>query len=376
MKDSGDRPPQTPVLEAGTKNFPPVVDSKRRIGRRMRWTVTLVPLALILITASTRYLMHPGAFDIFVSAPGSLSWHEMSSKGLLWKPHKRHEGHERRQLSTTPTSSGTSTGTPTTTTSPTAAANAPVPTIPSTAPTLPTPFPQPYDSDLTQNFSSITCFNFFANMTAAQPFRTCRALSFLADSSNDFIDAQTNLTLLNSIIWGTCNTNTAKDQCISNMAWFADALQTACTQDLQDQNQLAVGALQDLRAYSLFREVGCLTDPTANTYCYMNAVRSSDPSDLYFYGLPLGIALPKSTKPSCSACTRSLMSTYSAALSDPAQAAVLTGLKKTYADSAALAVAQCGSGYADTTLDSGAASALLHGRSWLTALILLLGVLL
>lgn len=54
---------------------------------------------------------------------------------------------------------------------------------------------------------------------------------------------QTNLTLLNSVIWGTCNTPTPYEQCKSNMAWFATTIQTACSQELRDGNAMAVDAL-------------------------------------------------------------------------------------------------------------------------------------
>jgi len=60
------------------------------------------------------------------------------------------------------------------------------------------------------------------------------------------------------------------------------------------------------------------------------------------------------------------MGTYAAALGDPAQAAGLTGLKKTYTDAANLAVAQCGSGYAAAAAINGAVSALRRGLSWWT----------
>jgi len=160
------------------------------------------------------------------------------------------------------------------------------------------------------------------------------------------------------------------------MGWFAAALKTACAQDLKDQNAMAVTTLTDLQAYSVVREAGCLTDPTTNTYCYLNAVRNSSPSDLYFYGLPIGKKVPKTTTPSCSACTRSVMGTYSAALEDPAKAADLTGLKKTYTEAAQLATSTCGNGYATAVAVNGAAPALGTGYLGWTAVVVLLSILL
>ncbi|KAG6811294.1 hypothetical protein H0H92_008090 [Tricholoma furcatifolium] len=386
-----DSNPQTPVLEAGTQNFPPVVPQKRQIARRLWWTVMIVPLVLVFITASTRFLVHPSAIDLLSSSSGSLSWHQISSEGRTWQPHKRHEELAQRQVSSSSVSPVVST--PTTTTSSTAsssssssststvAANTPVPTVPSSPPTPPTPFPQPFDSSLTTNFSSLSCFNFFTNMTATLPFRSCRPLSLLLDSSDGFNSAETNLTLLNSIMWGTCNTDISQDQCISNMGWFAETLQSSCTADLQAQNEVAVSALRvpkntqgahdtDLRAYALMRQIGCLSDPTANTYCFLDAVHNTSPSDLYFYDLYQGLTLPNTTTLSCSACTRSVMSAYASALEDPTQAAVLTGLSETYSSAAKIAVTQCGSGYATTSANATPRGVLL-GRSWWTASALL-----
>ena len=63
----------------------------------------------------------------------------------------------------------------------------PVPTIPATPPVLPTPFPQPLDQTLNQNYSTVSCQNFFTNMTQSPAFRSCRAFSLLSQSSNAFI---------------------------------------------------------------------------------------------------------------------------------------------------------------------------------------------
>ncbi|RDB29718.1 hypothetical protein Hypma_013965 [Hypsizygus marmoreus] len=338
---------------------------KRQIGRRTtRWAMLLVPLVVIFITVSTQYLTGPVAFDAFAKPPEPMSWEKLTMHGHGWTHHKREPAPAPQLASLTSTSTS---GAPT----PTTTNATPVPTVPSSPPDLPTPFPQPFDADITQNFSSISCFNFFSNMTNTPAFRTCRPLSLLLESSNTFIEAQNNLTLLNSLMWGTCNTNTAKDQCVSNMNWFADALQSACAQDIKDRNTMTLTTLTALQAYSVTRDAGCITDPTTNTYCYVNAVRNTNPSDSYFYQMPLGIGVPKTATPLCSACTRSVMGIYAAALEDPAQAPTLTGLKKTYSPAADLAVQQCGAGYAQVTTSGGVS--MLRGLSgWTGALAVLL----
>jgi len=186
-------------------------------------------------------------------------------------------------------------------------------------------------------------------MTGSAPFRSCRALSFLSQSSDQFLDAQTNVTLLNNLIWGTCNTNTNVDQCTSNMGWFASELQNQCAQDLKDGNDRVVSSLTALQSYALVRTTGCLTDPTSNTYCYLDAAHNSNPADLYFYNLPLGIPLPtdgKGLSLLCSACTKSVMNTYASALQDGSQKANLGALAKTYPAAASLANTQCGTSFA------------------------------
>jgi outer membrane receptor for monomeric catechols len=145
------------------------------------------------------------------------------------------------------------------------------------------------------------------------------------------------------------------------MSWFTSALQSACQKDLSDLNTNAVNTLQALQAYSLMFDTGCVVDPTTNSYCYVSAAVNSNPSDLYFYQLPLGTNLANMTTISCSACTKTLMSLYDSALTGSA-ASTLTGLQKTYGNSAALADAQCGDGYA-RQLNAGRAMGLHMGMA-------------
>ena len=99
-------------------------------------------------------------------------------------------------------------------------------------------------------------------------------------------------------------------------------------------------------------DTACLADPTTNAYCYLSAVRNTNPSDLYFYSLPLGIPLPSTATPSCSACSKSVMGIYATALQDPSQATLLTGLRSSYKASAQIAAQFCGSAFALTSISA------------------------
>jgi hypothetical protein len=55
--------------------------------------------------------------------------------------------------------------------------------------------------------------------------------------------AQSNLTELNIDVWGTCNTDVDADQCAANMGWFESQLQTACSQETRENNQMVLQAL-------------------------------------------------------------------------------------------------------------------------------------
>lgn len=184
---------------------------KRKTARRTRWTILLIPLALVIITLSTRYISHPALFDVLSPEYSSGIWHEL----LDWRPHDDiHAPHLRRApepapqgLSAEPTStvisfpgqstqSGSSTSVSSSASASVSASSTPsttsasstIPTIPATPPVLPTPFPQPFSSLGSSNFATESCYIFFQNMSDTDPFRTCRPFSLLVQSSADFIN--------------------------------------------------------------------------------------------------------------------------------------------------------------------------------------------
>jgi hypothetical protein len=156
------------------------------------------------------------------------------------------------------------------------------------------------------------------------------------------------------------------------MAGFAAQLEVSCKEDLGDRNSIAVGSLRALKAFTLMATTSCLADPSTNTYCYVKAVFSQNPSDLYFYQLPFGIKLPNNTAPTCSACTKTMMGLYAWALGNETKGE-LSGLETTYQSAANLAVGKCGDGYApiQVTNVSGAARS---GSGMVLVLILVAGL--
>lgn len=236
-----------------------------------------------------------------------------------------------------------------------------VPTVPSTPPNLPTPFPQPFDSDLGQNFSTQSCFDFLVNMTNTQPFRSCRPFGMLVDGSTGFADASRSPSTLNAVVWGTCNTNIPYADCIDNVDWFSDNLQTSCAQELSERNTRVMNVLAALQSYPLYHKLGCLIDPASNTYCYVNAVQNTNPADVYLYGLGLGTHFPQvgQANPTCSACSRQILAIYAGAAGNGTGVdklllgnMALEDLQDTYPPAAKIWANSCGSTFAQTTISA------------------------
>ena len=111
---------------------------KKRLGRRIRWTVVLVPFLLVFIGLSTRYLSHPAALDVLSSR--SSSWASLSD----WTPHKRHAFPDPAPAETSPaTTIGSSSVTGTSLTLASASLVAAVPATSTSTASAPWYTPQP-----------------------------------------------------------------------------------------------------------------------------------------------------------------------------------------------------------------------------------------
>jgi len=247
-----------------------------------------------------------------------------------------------------------------------------VPTIP-TNPPLPTPFPQPFDTTLSNNFSTQACSDFYTNMTLSLQFRQCRPFGLLTEYSSQFIDAQINVTSLNNMVWGTCNTVLDGSTCATNMDRFASSLETQCATELTQRNLFVAKTLQGLRLYGVSRKAGCQSNPATNIYCYTQAATLPDPSDLYFYQVQFGLNIPNNTKPSCSSCTKSLMNLYVSAISGGEGLKdddVRSSLAHAYTNAARIAGGVCGDGFVQSlAIDGSPGLSLSISSLWFALLI-------
>ncbi|KLO19394.1 hypothetical protein SCHPADRAFT_818271 [Schizopora paradoxa] len=341
---------------------------KRAIGRRIRWIVVLVPAFFVLVALSTHFASSCTHFSTPSVFANLETWqhHDNASSVAIRKrsPSPQSQG---LTLSNTVSTTGSSLSTnPSgTSNSPTSTSSVPqtsqtIPPAPaaSNPPVLPTPFPQPFDSvGATTNLSTSSCQAFFQNMTQADDFRKCRPLSLLLQFGSAFIEAQTNLTALSNIIFGTCNTVNSFDSCTQSLASYASQLSTSCSKEVQQSNSLVLTTREGLLNYPILRNAGCLQDQAGSQgFCYVEAVHQSNPADTYLYQLPFGVPLPQAAKPTCSPCGGSVLSSYASALQNSSGNGngSTDGLKATYDAAASASASACGSGYAQVGIVSGA----------------------
>jgi hypothetical protein len=185
-----------PPLKSGTRiraaetSMLAIQDHKRQIAWRTGLTVIILPLLLALVTLVTRISSPPLFLD---SLAGPSPWTRVNfAIGNVRAGHSVHVLHRRQISSATvqsdeppSTSSSAGVGFPSQ-----GGSSSPPPsktTIPSSPPVLPTPFPQPYETTLSLNFTTTSCSKFFLNMTQTLPFRQCRPFSFLSQVSSSFL---------------------------------------------------------------------------------------------------------------------------------------------------------------------------------------------
>ncbi|WVQ80808.1 hypothetical protein IAT38_002915 [Cryptococcus sp. DSM 104549] len=214
------------------------------------------------------------------------------------------------------TSNATTNGTATATTS-----NGTVITLPlspSVTPTsAPSPIPTPLDLSISTSLSS-SCMIYLASLVSSSTFLSCLPFSLLLTTSTAYSSlvarslSSGNYTTLNELIAYTANPQPSGGECESYMQGVAGALagKANCAADVSGKVPVAMKAKLGVGNYAVMKEAEALVNATSGRYCYLEAIASERPDDMYLWGLPGGISLPSSSKPSCSSCSALLLNTY------------------------------------------------------------------
>lgn len=148
------------------------------------------------------------------------------------------------------------------------------------------------------------------------------------------------------------------------MASYAAQIRSsgACGVDYERQNPSVLEAYDAFVGYKAVYEAACRKSPVnSREYCYTAAVTDqTEPTSSYIYYLPVGLALPAGTDPTCSQCLSQTMAGYSQYAGNGSQP-----LSTVYRDAMSQISLACGPNFVHATIPvvQGAASAIARS-SW------------
>ncbi|EIW70416.1 hypothetical protein TREMEDRAFT_28982 [Tremella mesenterica DSM 1558] len=242
-----------------------------------------------------------------------------------------------------------------------------IPLAPAFIPSYP-PSPTPTPLDLSISYAlSDSCLMYLGTLLSSAEFLTCLPFSLLLTSSSSYSsmlsDAMStgNYTYLNALVGYTHSPQPSGEQCDAYMAGVASALtgKGNCLSDIRMGKAVALEILVGIGNYALLRKAEGLLD-SSGRFCYLDAVADGRPDDLYLWNLPAGIALPSTSRPTCSACSAQLLNLYTSSLSSTPT------LNSTIVNSAVQSVnSACGSTFVSYSATSAASPSRRMWNLWL-----------
>ncbi|ODN94197.1 hypothetical protein L198_05048 [Cryptococcus wingfieldii CBS 7118] len=192
----------------------------------------------------------------------------------------------------------------------------PVPT------SAPSPVPTPLDLSIS-NVMSSSCMTYLTSLVSSSTFMACLPFSLLLTTSSAYATlvstalSSGNYTHLNELVGYTSSPQPSSDTCESYMEGVMTALtsKSNCASDISSNLAVVKKTKLGVGNYKVMKEAEALVDTDTGSYCYLEAIASEKPDDLYLWGLPGGISLPSSSTPSCSKCSSSLLTTYGSYIS-------------------------------------------------------------
>jgi hypothetical protein len=137
-----------------------------------------------------------------------------------------------------------------------------------------------------------------SDLTATTNFSTCLPLSLLLSSSSSFRNTlwdsanDSDYRYLNNLIAYTHSPQPSAEECDANFAQYYEEMpqKSNCAADLSNSATKAAAsqALRGLGNYQVIRTASGFVNPDSGVYCYLEAVASERPDDLYLWQLPAG----------------------------------------------------------------------------------------
>ncbi|KAL5364739.1 hypothetical protein BJX96DRAFT_157852 [Aspergillus floccosus] len=220
-------------------------------------------------------------------------------------------------------------------------------------PDLPTPF----DTSISNNFTSKSCPDFFKKFLADSAFTECYALSCLLRNSNSFFYTLRSAPATSHLLDLACAADSNK--CNKKMSELASSLtkDSNCGKDYRLGNPVVTDAYTNFITYLPVYRATCLTSPTTNDYCFVDAVtNTTNPADYNTYSVAFGSTLSSAPYPTCNACLQATMrvfATYAKVADQP--------LASSYLPSAQGINSKCGSGFVDANVTVGVEKAVSAG---------------
>ncbi|RCI16339.1 hypothetical protein L249_2157 [Ophiocordyceps polyrhachis-furcata BCC 54312] len=209
---------------------------------------------------------------------------------------------------------------------------------------LPSPFDDGPPSLFQGAGSDDRCVTFMANLLSDGTFKSCHPVSMLLQTSTALFEAEKQTTSLVRVLDAACSVDVSV--CADYLTKAAERLgdRANCRAELDQSQPRVVQAQRGLRAYRTLYAASCLED--GGVYCFaQSASNLSDPSNSYLYFIPLGMALPGASTPSCNRCTRDIMNVYHASAANRGHL-----VSEKYAEAAQQINVVCGPGFVNATL--------------------------
>ncbi|KAI9370375.1 hypothetical protein BJX61DRAFT_515848 [Aspergillus egyptiacus] len=210
-------------------------------------------------------------------------------------------------------------------------------------------FPTAFNTNLSSNFTTSSCPEFFDDFLSDSTFTNCHAISTLLRDSTEFFHILSSAASTSHVLDIACSADVTA--CAETMSTFASDLldDSNCGRDHEDGNPLVANAYYNMITYEPIYRATCLQDPETTNYCFVDAVtNTSNPADYDVYLLPYGSTLHSKPLPTCDACLQATLDIFSKWAQVDGQP-----LAESYLPSALAVNRQCREGFAKVNVTTG-----------------------